>query len=133
MLTRCREELKKDKAGEENPVLVAQNYVKEHYSEPDLSVEFLAGMVNLSPAYFGKQFSNILNISCSDYITDVRLENAACLLRETALPVQEISDRVGVGSINYFYRLFKKKYGDTPVGYRKKKGTKVMDEKKMED
>lgn len=133
MLTRCREELKKDKAGEENPVLVAQNYVKEHYSEPDLSVEFLAGMVDLSPAYFGKQFSNILNISCSDYITDVRLENAARLLRETALPVQEISDRVGVGSINYFYRLFKKKYGDTPVGYRKKKGTKVMDEKKMED
>lgn len=120
MMKRCGEEQKKDRPGEGNPIAFAQNYIQENYSRADLSVEYLARLVDLSPAYFGKQFYSTLRVSCSDYIADVRLENAAKLLRETSLPVQEISERVGVGSINYFYRLFKKKYGETPVNYRKK-------------
>ena len=120
MMKRCGEEQKKDRPGEGNPIAFAQNYIQENYSRADLSVEYLARLVDLSPAYFGKQFYSILRVSCSDYIADLRLENAAKLLRETSLTVQENSERVGVGSINYFYRLFKKKYGETPVNYRKK-------------
>lgn len=124
MRERCEEEQKKERPGEGNPVLFAQNYINENYSEVDLSVEYLARMVDLSPAYFGKQFYNTLHVTCNDYIADVRLDHAAHLLRETSLPVQEISERVGVGSINYFYRLFKKKYGETPVSYRKKESNR---------
>lgn len=125
MLLRCEEELRKDKPEEENSVIFAQKYINDHYSEGDLSVEFLARLVNLSPSYFGKQFYSTLHVSCNDYIADVRLENAARLLRETTMSVQEISEQVGVGSINYFYRLFKKKYGETPISYRKKENRRI--------
>ena len=40
--------------------------------------------------------------SCIDYIQEVRMENAAALLKETQLPVKEISLKVGVSNVNYF-------------------------------
>lgn len=54
------------------------------------------------------------------------MENAAALLKETQLPVKEISLKVGVSNVNYFYSLFKKKYSMTPVQYRRS----VREEKK---
>lgn len=103
---------------EDDPVKVARDYIEEHYDDINLSVEFLAGLVGLSPSYFGKQFSAAAGMSCLDYISDVRMSRAAQMLLATDLPASDISRKTGINSINYFYILFKKKYGLTPKQYR---------------
>jgi len=40
------------------------------------------------------------------------------MLRETNLPVQEISSYVGYTDNNYFVKVFKKVMGKTPSDYR---------------
>ena len=42
------------------------------------------------------------------------------MLKHTSLTVNEIARRVGFENDNYFYRVFKKKYGETPTEYRNK-------------
>ena len=102
------------------PSLLHRTIFRKITAGADLSVEYLARLVDLSPAYFGKQFYSILRVSCSDYIADVRLENAAKLLRETSLPVQEISERVGWEVSIISTACLRKKIWETPVNYRKK-------------
>ena len=46
-------------------------------------------------------------------------DNAKRLLQETDLKVYQISERVGYGSIDYFYMKFKKYVGISPKEYRK--------------
>ena len=46
------------------------------------------------------------------------LQTARRLLDETDLPVAEVAARVGMVDVAYFSRLFKKKYGLSPLRYR---------------
>jgi len=46
-------------------------------------------------------------------------EKAVELLLHTSCTVQMINEKVGIVNTNYFYSLFKKKYGMTPLEYRK--------------
>lgn len=109
-------------------IQVARSYIEEHYSDDNLSVEMLADRVGLSPAYFGKLFGSSMNQSCNDYIQEIRMQKAAGLLSGTDRTVNDISVSVGINNTNYFYSLFKKKYGMTPAQYRKK----VKEEKNHE-
>ncbi|MFR6332896.1 MAG: helix-turn-helix domain-containing protein [Eisenbergiella sp.] len=87
--------------------------------DSSLSVEMLADIAGLSPAYFGKLFFTTVHVSCNDYLMELRLRKAAELLAETQDTVSTISQAVGINSTNYFYIDFKKKYGCTPVQYRR--------------
>lgn len=94
------------------------SYVNEHYSKPDLSLEWMAGEVNLSRGYLGKLFKSRCLMSFNDYLNSVRLEKAKQLLRETDEPIQQISERVGIYNTTYFYTLFKKMHQMSPAQYR---------------
>ena len=75
----------------------------------------LAGMAGLSSAYFGKIFATQIGYSFSDYLSNTRMKKAEQLLRETKLPINQISEAIGIVNTNYFYSIFKKKYGMTPL------------------
>ena len=47
------------------------------------------------------------------------MSRAASLLRTTQLSVQDISESVGIKNYYYFFKLFKKTTGETPLAYRK--------------
>lgn len=94
-------------------------HIGEHYSDPDISLYALADSVNLSPAYLGKLFAKATAMPFTDYLNGIRLERAAELLAGTSDSVKVISERVGLLNTNYFFTIFKKKYGMTPASYRK--------------
>lgn len=54
----------------------------------------------------------------SEYLRDMRLEEAARLLRETDIPVDQIAFQVGLQSPSGFHRNFLLSYGMTPNRYR---------------
>ncbi|MBP2692127.1 MAG: helix-turn-helix domain-containing protein [Muribaculaceae bacterium] len=57
----------------------------------------------------------------TEYINSLRLEKAAQLLVTTTDSACDIAYDCGFTSIPYFHRLFSRKYGMTPCGYRKGK------------
>lgn len=99
--------------------LKARDYIDANYSNPDLSLRMLADMVNLSPAYLGKIFTTATTFTFNDYLTNVRTTAAAQLLCTTKLSISHISEEVGILNTNYFYSVFKKRFGTTPSAYRK--------------
>lgn len=95
-----------------------QNYIQEHYAEPNLSLELVSNIAGLSPSYLGKLFKKATRQSFSEYLNHTRLEKAKDLLASTHETAAKISESVGMYNITYFSTLFKKKYGLTPSVFR---------------
>lgn len=105
---------KKEKNNQELFVKKIQDYIEENYSDPNLSSQMLGDYLNLTAKYVMKKFQDYSGTSLNDYITEVRMRQAAILLKNSALPISKISEQVGLLNENYFYKLFKKTYGCTP-------------------
>lgn len=95
----------------------AVKYIDMHYDEKvnlkNLSVQF-----GINADYFSSIFKKELGESFTKYLTMQRLNNACRMLKETDITVEEIAKSVGYNDIQYFYRVFKKEFGYTPVEYR---------------
>jgi AraC-like DNA-binding protein len=96
----------------------ACRYVLAHFQE-NINRDRMAEMVNLSPGYFSNLFRAEVGMSFSDYLIQVRIENAKGLLRRFELSVEAISKRCGFNSLAHFSRTFKDRCGLSPLKYRK--------------
>lgn len=93
-------------------------YVLAHYRE-DINRDSMAEAVHLSPGYFSNLFRSEVKMSFSDYLIQVRIENARRLLRRFDLSVEAISKECGFHSLAHFSRTFKDRCGLAPLKYRK--------------
>ncbi len=96
----------------------ACRYVLAHFQE-NINRDRMAEMVNLSPGYFSNLFRAEVGMSFSDFLIQVRIENAKSLLRRFELSVEAISKRCGFNSLAHFSRTFKDRCGLSPLKYRK--------------
>ena len=56
-----------------------------------------------------------------DIVKNVRMKKARALLKSGSMTVEAIAENVGYQNVEHFNRLFKKKYGMTPVQFRNSK------------
>lgn len=103
---------------ESKPITEAKQYIKEHYME-QLSQEEVSSKVGLSTVYFSKLFKKIENQNYIDYLTQVRIDAAKDLLRNSKTSVKVIALEVGYTDEKYFRKLFKKQTGLKPNEFRK--------------
>lgn len=96
----------------------AKQYIEEHYSDCELSVEKLCSHIGLSATYFSTLFKRETGLSFVAYLTQVRMEKALQLLNTTEEKAYIISELVGYTEPNYFSYVFKKQYGVSPSKYR---------------
>lgn len=96
------------------------DYIHYNYQK-DISLEMLAEMVFLSPAYTSTIFKQVTNTTLTGYINAYRMKMAKKLLVETNMKLVDIFPLVGYSSLTYFCALFKNMFGETPSQYRKKK------------
>lgn len=85
-----------------------------------ISVEELASMEFLSPSRYREVFRKVTGYSPVEYITLLRLRQAAELLAEGEVTIEEAAIAVGYTDRLYFQRVFKKHMGVTPGNYLKK-------------
>lgn len=94
-------------------------YIHRHYNE-NISVAALAEKENMSISNYRALFKRAMKMSPQEYILMQRI-NAACFyLKQSEYSVSEISSVIGYEDQFYFSRIFKKKTGISPYGYRKK-------------
>lgn len=98
----------------------ALNFIDEHYTSPDISLNMVANELYLSPAHFSTIFSQSTGKTFIDYLTDKRITLAQKLITETNNKLSDIALEIGYNDPNYFSFLFKKKQGVSPKEYRKK-------------
>ena len=94
-------------------------YLARHYTE-SLSLKIIANELHMGTTKLcalAKQLSG--GKTLSRYITDLRIETAKRLLRESSLSVSDIAETVGFSDDNYFSRVFKASVGLSPAVYRK--------------
>lgn len=92
--------------------------LKERFNE-NLSLETICEEISVSKNYFSYLFKREVGISVWTYLTELRLEKAKKLLKETKLKNYEISFQVGYENPSYFSMLFKNYETMTPSEYRK--------------
>ncbi|WP_020619412.1 AraC family transcriptional regulator [Paenibacillus daejeonensis] len=92
--------------------------VQERFRE-DISLDYCADEVKMSPSAFSKAFKRITGLNFIDYLTQLRLERAKQSLRDTDKKISDVAEEVGYQH-SYFNRLFKKNEGLTPSQYRQK-------------
>jgi len=94
-----------------------QSLIDREYGN-SLTIEYLAEAVYLSPNHLRTLFKDYTGFTVLEYMTKVRMERAAELLRDTGMKIHEISSHVGYESASHFCSVFLKKRGVTPNQYR---------------
>ncbi len=97
----------------------AITYIHEHYEKP-LTTRKLAETLYMSEGYFCQLFKEVMKQSATEYVNGVRAEKAKHLLTSTSLDISEIAFRCGFSDANYFSRVYKKIYRETPTQTRNK-------------
>lgn len=87
---------------------------------------FIAGVEKMyeisgkSREHLCRSLKTYYNITPSALVADLRLEHSVNLLLTSNLSVTDICYECGFENISWFYKMFVKKFGMTPVSYRKK-------------
>lgn len=87
------------------------------------SLQELAGQMGYSTRQLRRRIQEKTGGTFSDILQRVRLEEAAALLRDTDLTVEEIAERTGYQSVSGIYKRFQTVFHMTPNAYRKKSGS----------
>lgn len=93
-------------------------YVEEHIAG-DLRVEELARVVGMSTFHFAHAFRQATGLPPHRYVMQKRIARGKDLLRETALSLDEIAQRVGYSSQSHFSVAFRKTVGIAPSAFRR--------------
>ena len=92
------------------------NYIQENYltiTLDDLSKQFF-----LSKPYLSKFIKDKSGMTFGENVKQIRLNKASTLLRNGNMKVEKVAEASGYQNVEHFNRLFKERFGMTPVQYR---------------
>ncbi len=92
--------------------------IAEHYAE-NISLRNLGEKYYMNSSYLGQVFRKKYNVSFKDYLTNIRINEAAKQLIMTDKKINQIAEEVGYMDCDYFIRKFIEIKGCTPSKYRK--------------
>ncbi|MFL9831730.1 response regulator [Flavobacterium sp. ST-87] len=93
--------------------------VKENISKTNFSVEELGKLMRMSRASFFNKLKDLTGVSPVVFIRDIRLNEAAEMLKKDDLLIKEICFEVGFTDLKYFGKCFKSKFNYSPAQYRR--------------
>lgn len=104
-------------------VRTIENYVKDNYTDMNLSLSTIADQVKLSPKYVSMIFKTATSTGLLDYINFIRIQKAKELLETTHITVDDAALQVGYSNSKTFRRAFVKFEGTTPGKYKSTSNT----------
>lgn len=92
--------------------------VEEQYSNPGLSVGYIADYLGIQYVYLSSSFKSYTGEGILEYIGKVRVEKGKEYLKNPLLSIDEVAEKVGYTTPKTFVRVFRKNEGVTPAKYR---------------
>lgn len=86
----------------------------------NFNVDTLCASVNMSRTSFYNKIKALTGIAPAEFIRNIRMQEAALMLKSQRYTVAEVSDKMGFADPKYFTDTFKKFYGVPPSIYMKK-------------
>lgn len=93
-------------------------WMRDNLTNPNLTLKEMADRIGLSTSHFRAVFKSYSGSSPGRFLFNMRMLEAKRYLRETILPIKEISERLGYSNLTHFYRAFKVHDGRSPHEYR---------------
>lgn len=106
---------------EEGSIAQVVQYMRDHYTDPELSISAIAEAFDMPTARLSLAFKELVRMSPLEYLTLLRVERSKELLSETEKSIKEIASKVGYYDASSFIRRFKQIVGVTPLQYRRSK------------
>lgn len=94
------------------------DYIELHYADA-ISISELAKLCYFSDYHFMRFFKKHMNMTCVEYMNNLRLEKSVELFEQGNWSILDVSLSVGFHNLSYFHRAFKKKYHMTPRSFLK--------------
>lgn len=91
-------------------------YIDNNYNKK-ICVTNLSIIAHVSDYYFCRLFKQMTGKTTIEYINEVRLKKSMELLKNRNINITEIAIQCGFNDVNYFSRLFKRKYGVSPTKF----------------
>ncbi|MCM1252556.1 MAG: AraC family transcriptional regulator [Clostridium sp.] len=101
---------------EQNLVFTVLKYIETHYKNGTLSE--IAEEMNHPAYYISRLLKKHTDCNFKELLQQRKLQQAAYLLSQTPLSVEQIMENIGYDNSSYFYRKFREKYGCSPRNYR---------------
>lgn len=101
-------------------IIKALQEINNHYADCGLSLQEVAKKCNVSSGYLGKLFKNQIGVLFNEYLLDVRLKIAEIILLDGKVKMKDAALQTGFSNQSYFNKKFRKKYGVSPIEYRRK-------------
>ncbi|OLS39185.1 AraC family transcriptional regulator [Bacillus sp. MRMR6] len=118
--------IEKETKGFSLQITKALSFIQTHYHEP-ITLDEIAEVSGFSRYYFIKQFQHQLNMTPVQYLTKIRIQKSAELLRLTNSSVTDIAAQVGYANANYFNKVFRKVVGVSAGTFRTSKDVVGID------
>lgn len=100
---------------------LAMDYMQKNYGDCELGLNQICEYLNISTSRFSSIFKEATGKTFIEVLTNIRMEKAKYLLRQTSLKNYEIAEKVGFSDPHYFSIAFKKITGMTPKEYAREK------------
>nr|WP_246418007.1 AraC family transcriptional regulator [Haloferula luteola] len=113
-----RQEIDWDERPRSPQVLKVAEHIAHHFAEP-LEVPRLAQIAGISPRALATLFQREFRTTVPQFIARVRTREAARLLEQSPLSIDEIAERTGFPNRYYLTRVFTRVTGKPPARYRR--------------
>ena len=91
-------------------------YIEEDYRDGSLTE--LAELLHYDLAWLSRQIRHWTGKSYIEHLQEKRMSQAAYLLKNTGMRVDQVADAVGYSNLRHFHRLFRERYGLSHKKYR---------------
>jgi AraC-like DNA-binding protein len=91
--------------------------INDNIKNNKYTIEDLADDVGVSRTHLHRQIKRITGVPSSEFLKNVRLEQAASYIKEGKISVAQVAYAVGFNSQSHFSTQFKKYFGVTPKDY----------------
>ena len=95
--------------------------VNDHLDDSDFSVDALTKEVGISRAQLHRKMKDMTGLPVSEFIRNIRLEQAVRLLEEQKINVTQVAYSVGFSNLGHFSTVFRKQFGISPTEYVEQK------------